>query len=83
MPEQPLLVPGYGAQGAGAQDVVAAFDENGLGAVVNSSRGIMYAYRSPAYAEEFTAADYADAAATAARDTRDAINEALRVKNID
>ncbi len=83
MPEQPLLVPGYGAQGAGPQDVVAAFDENSLGAVVNSSRGIMYAYRAPAYADRFSAADYADAAAAAARDTRDAINEALRVKNID
>ncbi len=83
MPEQPLLVPGYGAQGAGPQDVVAAFDENGLGAVVNSSRGIMYAYRAPAYAGSFTSADYADAAAAAARDTRDAINEALRLRNID
>lgn len=77
MPEQPFLVPGYGAQGAGPRDVVAAFDESGLGAIVNSSRGIMYAYRSKAYAGHFTEADYAEAAAVAARDTRDAINAAL------
>lgn len=39
-----FLVPGYGAQGGGAEDVAPAFDENGLGAIVNSSRGIMCAY---------------------------------------
>jgi orotidine-5'-phosphate decarboxylase len=44
MPQAYLLVPGYGAQGGGAEDVKAAFDENGLGAVVNSSRGIIFAY---------------------------------------
>ncbi|GAB4242237.1 MAG: orotidine-5'-phosphate decarboxylase [Thermoleophilia bacterium] len=46
LPGIPLLIPGYGAQGAGADDVAGAFDENGTGAVVNSSRAILYAYRS-------------------------------------
>jgi orotidine-5'-phosphate decarboxylase len=41
----PLLVPGYGAQGATAADLVGFFDPGGLGAVVNSSRAILYAYR--------------------------------------
>jgi orotidine-5'-phosphate decarboxylase len=41
-----FLVPGYGAQGGGAADVVGAFDREGLGAIVNSSRGIIYAYES-------------------------------------
>ncbi len=46
MPSTPLLLPGYGAQGAGAQDVVSGFDEHGRGALVNSSRGILYAWRN-------------------------------------
>ena len=45
-----LLIPGYGAQGGTAAGVAAAFDGNGLGAVVNSSRGILYAHQQPAHA---------------------------------
>jgi len=45
MPAVPFLVPGYGAQGAGAGDLRGFFDPRGLGAVVNSSRAILYAYR--------------------------------------
>ena len=44
-----LLIPGYGAQGAGGNDVAAAFDKSGGGAVVNSSRGILLAYKKPEY----------------------------------
>ena len=44
MPNSIFLVPGYGAQGGGAADVVPCFNEDGLGAVVNSSRGIIHAY---------------------------------------
>jgi len=78
LPRQPFLVPGYGAQGAGPHDVVAAFDDQGRGALVNSSRGIMYAYKRAPYADRFSPDDYALAAREAARDTRDAINAALR-----
>ena len=53
MPSVSLLVPGYGSQGAGAADVAAAFNPDGLGAVVNSSRGINFAYRREPFAEEF------------------------------
>lgn len=66
MPHTFFLVPGYGAQGGGAKDVSYAFDQNGLGAIVNSSRGIMCAYQKDGYTEQ----DYAKAA-------RD---EALRMK---
>jgi len=45
MPGVPLLVPGYGAQGAQAGDLAALFDAKGTGAVVNSARAILYAYR--------------------------------------
>ncbi len=43
MPHVPFLIPGYGAQGAGAKDVAAGFIPDGTGAVVNSSRGIIFA----------------------------------------
>lgn len=58
LPHTFFLVPGYGAQGGGAKDVAGAFDSNGLGAIVNSSRGIMCAYKKSGYAPE----DYAKAA---------------------
>jgi orotidine-5'-phosphate decarboxylase len=46
MPHTWILVPGYGAQGGRAEDVVDAFDSNGLGAIVNSSRNIIFAYEN-------------------------------------
>ena len=58
LPHTFFLVPGYGAQGGGAKDVAGAFDSKGLGAIVNSSRGIMCAYKKGDYAPE----DYAKAA---------------------
>lgn len=50
MPRSYILVPGYGAQGGTGKDLVHYFDEDGLGAIVNSSRGIIAAYRQEAYA---------------------------------
>ena len=47
MPGVIFLVPGYGAQGGTAKDVAAAFDDEGFGAIVNNSRGIVFAYRQP------------------------------------
>jgi len=46
LPGVPFLVPGYGAQGGAAADVAGAFDAEGTGAIVNSSRAILYAYRA-------------------------------------
>jgi orotidine-5'-phosphate decarboxylase len=50
-----FLVPGYGSQGGTAADVAAAFDGNGLGAIVNNSRGIVFAYRQAAFSERIGA----------------------------
>ncbi|MFO0944985.1 MAG: orotidine-5'-phosphate decarboxylase [Planctomycetota bacterium] len=49
MPHVLLLLPGYGAQGGTSADIATAFDPDGLGAVVNNSRGILFAYRNPKY----------------------------------
>lgn len=57
LPHTFFLVPGYGAQGGGAEGVAKAFDENGLGAIVNSSRAVMCAYQKEGCDEkEFAAA---------------------------
>ena len=50
MPATPFLIPGYGAQGAGAADVLGGFLPGGRGALVNSSRGILFAWREPRFA---------------------------------
>jgi len=47
-----ILIPGYGAQGATAADIKFGFDDNGLGAIVNSSRGIIFAYNKKNYNED-------------------------------
>jgi len=53
MPQTWLLVPGFGSQGGTAQDVAPAFDQRGLGAIVNNSRGILFAHKRPEYRERF------------------------------
>lgn len=56
-----FLVPGFGAQGGAARDVVSAFDERGLGAIVNNSRGIIFAHSAPAYRDKFGDARWQEA----------------------
>ena len=51
MPKSFILVPGYGAQGGKGADLVHFFNEDGLGAIVNSSRGIIAAYKQEQYAK--------------------------------
>jgi orotidine-5'-phosphate decarboxylase len=68
MPHAWFLVPGYGAQGGTARDVAPAFDERGMGAIVNNSRGIIQAYRNKPYAERFGASRWMDAIDAATRD---------------
>lgn len=72
MPHTFFLVPGYGAQGGGAKDVVHAFDKNRMGAIVNSSRAIMCAYQKEGCDER----EYAQAARREAIRMRDEINNA-------
>lgn len=67
MPKTYILVPGYGAQGGTAKDLIPYFNEDGLGAIVNSSRGIIAAYKSEKYAK-FGAENYAEASRQAVED---------------
>ncbi|MCI8417978.1 MAG: orotidine-5'-phosphate decarboxylase [Lachnospiraceae bacterium] len=64
MPKSFILVPGYGAQGGKGQDLVHFFDRDGLGAIVNSSRGIIAAYKQEAY-KEFGPENFGDASRAA------------------
>lgn len=61
LPNTFFLVPGYGAQGATAQDIVVNFDNKGGGAVVNSSRGLMFAYKNERWSKKYSASRWADA----------------------
>ena len=67
MPKTFILVPGYGAQGGKGADLVHFFNKDGLGAIVNSSRGIIAAYKQEKYAK-FGEANYADASRQAVKD---------------
>ena len=77
MPNSYILVPGYGAQGGKGKDLVHFFNKDGLGAIVNSSRGIIGAYAQEKYAQ-YGAANYGDAARAAVIDMRDDIASALK-----
>ena len=73
MPKAYILVPGYGAQGGTADGLRPFFNEDGLGAIVNSSRGIIAAYQQEKY-KSFGETGYADAARQAVIDMREDIN---------
>lgn len=77
MPKSFILVPGYGAQGGKGADLVHFFNEDGLGAVVNSSRGIIAAYKQEKYAS-FGSEGYADASRAAVEDMIADIDGALQ-----
>lgn len=76
MPKAFILVPGYGAQGGKGADLLHFFNEDGLGAIVNSSRGIIAAYQQEKYAS-YGEAGYADAARAAVIDMKEDIAQAL------
>lgn len=76
MPHTYFLVPGYGAQGGTAEDLRYCFNEDGLGAIVNSSRGIIAAYKQEKYAE-FGAEHFAEASRQAVIDMAADINRVL------
>ena len=76
MPKAYILVPGYGAQGGKAEDLAPYFNEDGLGAIVNSSRGIIAAYKQERYAL-FGDKNYADASRKAVLDMIEDINSAV------
>ena len=71
MPHTWFLVPGFGSQGGTARDVAAAFDPRGRGAVINNSRGIIFAHARGRYAEQFGARRWQEAVEAATRDMID------------
>ena len=79
MPKSFILVPGYGAQGGKGADLVHFFNEDGLGAIINSSRGIIGAYKQEKYSS-YGADNYADAARAAVLDMKEDIESALKNK---
>ena len=79
MPKSYILVPGYGAQGGKGKDLVHFFNEDGLGAIVNSSRGIIAAYKQEAYAK-FGAENFGDASRAAVEAMIADISGALAAK---
>ena len=79
MPKTFILVPGYGAQGGQGKDLVHFFNEDGLGAIVNSSRGIIAAYKQEKYAS-FGAENFGDASRAAVEDMAADIHQALEAR---
>ncbi len=74
MPNSIFLVPGYGAQGGTAEDVLPCFNSDGLGAVVNSSRGIIFAHEKM---DDFSEKDYAKAARQACIEMKEDLGRVL------
>ena len=77
MPKAFILVPGYGAQGGKGADLVHFFNQDGLGAIVNSSRGIIAAYQQEQYAQ-YGAENFADASRAAVLAMKEDIAQALK-----
>ena len=71
MPHTRFLVPGFGSQGATARDVAGAFDSHGGGAIINNSRGILFAYRSKKYAGRFGPSHWQEAVEAATHEMID------------
>lgn len=80
LPNTFFLVPGYGAQGATAADIVVNFDSKGGGAVVNSSRGLMFAYKSERWAKKYSSSRWADATHDEAKRAQKELVEAIKNK---
>ncbi|HOA98118.1 MAG TPA: orotidine-5'-phosphate decarboxylase [Acetivibrio saccincola] len=72
-----ILVPGYGAQGGTAKDVASSFNPDGLGAIVNASRSIMYAYKSERWKEKYTEEKFYEASRAEALRMKEDINGVL------
>src|SRR5207237_8737072 len=68
MPQTWFLIPGFGAQGGTAKDCAAAFDDQGLGAIVNNSRGIIFAHERPEYKDRLGASRWQEAVEAATRE---------------
>lgn len=75
-----FLIPGYGAQGGKAEDIALAFDKNGIGGIVNSSRGLMCAYKSDLWKDKFAENDFEKATREEAIRMCNELNSAIKNK---
>lgn len=83
MPNSCFLVPGYGAQGGSAGDIVPCFNPDGLGAIVNSSRGILYSHISDAERKNCTKKEYLNSVLAATQKMQNDIYTSLRANYPD
>lgn len=72
-----FLIPGYGAQGGKAEDISFGFDKNGIGGIVNSSRGLMCAYKADLWKEKYGEENFAEATRVEAIRMRDELNSVI------
>ena len=77
IPKNFMLIPGYGAQGGTAKDIVNSVNEDGFGAIISASRSINFAYQKSPYKDEFDETEFGAAAGKAAKDMQEAINQEL------
>ena len=77
MPHTWFLVPGYGSQGGKAADVVGALDANGMGAIINNSRNLIFAHERPEYRQKFGPARWQEAVEAATGRMIDELNSAI------
>ncbi|MFW6281515.1 MAG: orotidine-5'-phosphate decarboxylase [bacterium] len=77
MPHTYFLLPGYGFQGGTPQDIRYGFDQSNLGSIINSSRGIIFAYTRKPWSKKYNEVQYADAARDAVINMKNNINEVL------
>jgi orotidine-5'-phosphate decarboxylase len=80
-PKNFILIPGYGAQGGTAKDILAGVNSDGLGAIVNASRSINFAYTLKPYKEKYSPEQFAEAARKATIDMQIDLNTALKNAN--
>ena len=78
MPRSFFLVPGYGAQGGSAEDILPCFNEDGLGAIVNSSRGILYTHMTAEERKSCTKEEYLQSVYAAALKMKNEIYGVLK-----
>jgi len=82
MPHTFFLVPGYGAQGGGAADVIGGFDEKGTGSIINASRSVLCAWMREPWKNEYTPAQYGEAARAEVIRMRDDLTDAMRKQGV-
>ncbi len=77
MPNAYLLIPGYGSQGATAEDIKNCFNSDGYGAIINASRSILYAYNNRSWKDKYGAQTWKEAAQNAVMNMKEDLNKCV------